>query len=528
MTVKILQGDALEVTRSLPDASADLCLTSPPYYLLRDYDHPGQWGSERTVGEYLDHLWALYDQVYRVLKPSGVCFVNLGDSYQTDPGGQNGTVRTGNAHGISAKAMAANKAAGRQHRRHAVDVPRKSLMLIPERFAIGMVERGWVCRNKIAWFKPNAMPSSVRDRFACSWEHVWFFTKRPRYWSDLDAVRVPHSSATIQRIMQAGVHSQHGGPKSAASSNVAVPNGQAVRNLAAKYGNLPGGRLDGVEAGKPFCDRYFGSVAERLGAAIDDSRPQGRRALELAELHGLTAAHIAAIRATGMTDAGKTQVTQTGTGRNAQEVQRLAAEAKAALGGYFREFTYDQTLGRNPGDMWDINTQAWPLAHFAVWPEELARKLLQFGCPLRVCPTCKRPWERVSTRRVRPVEAFDRSKGNAKVPGAPPQQSGWFWEPPETTQHGWAPVCTCPPAPPEAGWAYDPFGGSGTTGVVASRLGVNAILCELNPEYVAMARRRIEHDAPLFADVSVADPQVERSMGQLPLFAATPEGDPKL
>lgn len=250
MAWRVEQGDALTVTASLDDASLDLCLSSPPYFNLRDYAVPEQWGRETNVDHYLERLWSLYDVVRAKIKPSGVCFVNLGDTYQNDPGGQNGGANNTLDYGarrISEKIVEANRQSGRQDRRGMSTVPRKSLMMVPERFALGMVERGWVLRNRIAWHKPNAMPSSVRDRFACTWEYVWFFSKRERYWSDLDAVRVPHSSATIKRIMQATVHGQTGGPKQDEFWQHSTGRPQrspreVVKSLAAKYGNGPGGR----------------------------------------------------------------------------------------------------------------------------------------------------------------------------------------------------------------------------------------------------------------------------------------------
>lgn len=400
---RIIQGDALGVARSLPDASVDCCLSSPPYFLLRNYGVDGQWGSEATIDDYLAHLWALYAEVFRVLKPTGTCFVNLGDTYQNDPGGQNGGDGTTLDYGrvrVSAKVMRANKDAGRQDRRGVSGVRRKSLMLMPERFAIGMVERGWILRNRICWTKPNAMPSSVRDRFACTWEYVWFFSKSERYWSDLDAVRVPHSSATIQRIMQATVHQQEGGQKQAAfaaATTVATRKpADVVKSLAAKYGNAPDqrGRLDGVEAGKPFCDRYFGQMAEKVdwravaqrNAERGLARPEGSRAGEGFE-------HVKTTR----------------------------------IGGDIPDEEARHPLGRNPGDTWVIPTQPAPFAHFAVWPEELARRIVRFGCP------------------------------------------------------------------PD-GVAWDPFAGSGTTALVALQEGRSFIASECNPDYIAIAEKRIARE----------------------------------
>lgn len=443
---QIVNEDALAFAKRLPDASVDCFLSSPAYYLLRNYQVDGQWGSEPTLDAYLANLWALFDEVYRVLKPTGTCFVNLGDTYMNDPGGQNGgaknTLDYGKGNGrISAKIVEANRQAGRQQRAGVSDVRRKSLMLIPERFALGMVARGWILRNRICWTKPNAMPSSVRDRFACTWEYVFFFTKSERYWSDLNAVRVPHSSATIRRVMQASVHEQAGGEKQAlfAENSVVTTRKPAdiVKSLAAKYGNEPHrrGGLDGVEQGKPFCDRYFGSI-------------------------------------------GRTFV---GNGQGVDERKALGTGGVAGA----------DVRGRNPGDTWDIPTQPAPYAHFAVWPEDLARRIIRFGCPARVCAICGQPWVQPTTRTPRVKDGYDREKGHAKVPGAPPQQSGWFWEPPDVAAGEWEARCTCGTDHTHPGICWDAFMGSGTTALVALQEGRAFLGSELNPEYIAIAEKRI-------------------------------------
>ncbi len=196
---RVICGDAIKTLKRWPDGRIDMCLCSPPYWALRDYGVRGQLGQERSPGEYLERLLAVFDEVRRVLKPSGTCWVVLGDTYSGS--GHQWTVngRCSNRHFKSASS--ARMAGSRDSTLRGVDtqgkhsIPRKSLCLNPERFAIGMVDRGWILRNHIVWHKPNHMPSPMTDRLTCSWEHVFFFSKQQRYHFDLDAIREPHKTA---------------------------------------------------------------------------------------------------------------------------------------------------------------------------------------------------------------------------------------------------------------------------------------------------------------------------------------------
>ena len=158
---RLLVGDAHGELRRLPEASIDQVLTSPPYFRLRDYGVAGQLGLETQVSTWVYRLRRVAVELHRVLVPTGSLWLNLGDSYAVHP-------REG--------------------------APRKSLLLAPERLAEALVADGWILRNKIVWQKANPMPTSVSDRLACTWEVIYVFTKQPRYFFDLDAMREPHTS----------------------------------------------------------------------------------------------------------------------------------------------------------------------------------------------------------------------------------------------------------------------------------------------------------------------------------------------
>lgn len=166
----IYQGDALSVLKTFPENSIDMVMTSPPYWGLRDYGVEGQLGLESTFEEYIWKLCNIFDEVKRVLKKEGSCWVNLGDTYSATRWSDAPSTT-----GIS-----------REHSDIVLDkktnLPDKCLCMVPERFAIEMVNRGWILRNQIIWHKPNCMPSSVKDRFTVDFEKIFFFAKNKKYY----------------------------------------------------------------------------------------------------------------------------------------------------------------------------------------------------------------------------------------------------------------------------------------------------------------------------------------------------------
>jgi len=171
---KIHVGDALEVLKTFPDNQIDMCITSPPYWGLRDYGVDGQLGLEPNFNDYINRLCTIFDEVKRCLKDSGTCWVNIGDGYASGAGSLN-TNKGDSFHG-------GNKKHRTQTGIKAKNLPPKSLIGIPFRFALEMINRGWILRNTIIWHKPNCMPSSVKDRFTVDFEYLFFFSKNKRYY----------------------------------------------------------------------------------------------------------------------------------------------------------------------------------------------------------------------------------------------------------------------------------------------------------------------------------------------------------
>lgn len=191
---QIIQGDALNVIKNFTDESIDCVITSPPYFNLRDYGINGQIGLEKTWQEFVSKLIKIFNEVKRVLKKEGTCFVNLGDTYGTKSGG---SIQLANGDKTQYDLINHDNRFGTEQNKPSEMY--KCLMMIPERFAIAMIDNGWILRNKIVWVKPNAMPESVEDRWKKAHEYIFFFVKNKKYYFNLDAIRTPHKQVSIKR-----------------------------------------------------------------------------------------------------------------------------------------------------------------------------------------------------------------------------------------------------------------------------------------------------------------------------------------
>lgn len=185
---KIICGDSLSILKTWPDNFIDCVVTSPPYFNLRDYQIEGQIGLEKTWQEYIEKLVAVFKEIKRVLKKEGTCFVNLGDSYAS-VGKIGGDIDIDDGMDIKRGRSRIKKGT----------YPEKCLMMIPERFAVSMIDNGWILRNKLVWIKPNAMPESIQDRWKKAHEYIFFFVLNKKYNFDLDAIRTPHKEVSIKR-----------------------------------------------------------------------------------------------------------------------------------------------------------------------------------------------------------------------------------------------------------------------------------------------------------------------------------------
>ena len=199
MKTQILVGDVRKRLRELPDSSVQCCVTSPPYWGLRDYGHDGQIGLEQTPEAYVAEMVDVFREVRRVLRDDGTLWLNLGDSYARNGGGVESKMKTAHKMGVGQKAVYA--AGGMQ----TIDkVPtgykEKDLIGIPWRVAFALQADGWWLRQDIIWHKPNPMPESVRDRCTKAHEYVFLLTQSERYFYDAEAIHEEATGRTFGNI----------------------------------------------------------------------------------------------------------------------------------------------------------------------------------------------------------------------------------------------------------------------------------------------------------------------------------------
>ena len=180
--VTLWHGDALDVLRGLPDGSVDCCVTSPPYFGLRDYGVDGQLGAEPSPTEYVEAMRAVFAEVRRVLADDGTLWLNLGDSYYSGKGAPTQPDLKNEARRPGVRSLDKGGADWAKP---------KNLLGIPWRVAFALQDDGWILRNSIIWHKPNAMPESITDRLSTRHENVFMLSKSRRYWFDLDPIREP-------------------------------------------------------------------------------------------------------------------------------------------------------------------------------------------------------------------------------------------------------------------------------------------------------------------------------------------------
>ncbi len=285
----ILQGDALTKLKELPEKSINMCMTSPPYWALRDYgtatweggkgdcDHKipegekdpknknnsshnvrfiqencykcgakridQQLGLEPTFDQYISNLCDIFDEVKRVLRDDGTCWVNLGDTYNAGRSG---------GHAGGTKGLDRPENAPKQSGVNAKELPTKSLVMIPFRFAIEMVNRDWILRNTIIWHKRNCMPTSAKDRFTVDFEYIFFFSKKKKYYFEQQLDKALHKEDPRARYGRLHYRGKRQGEKGTGQENFVKIVDE--RNKRAVWTINP----------KPFKEAHFATYPEEL------------------------------------------------------------------------------------------------------------------------------------------------------------------------------------------------------------------------------------------------------------------------
>jgi len=438
----ILLGNCLEILPSLPEASVQCCVTSPPYWGLRDYqtsswiggdencDHVAdssktkkfgndafnenrpsreetktagyyfrdicskcgakrsdlQLGLEQTPEEYVANMVLVFREVWRVLRDDGTLWLNLGDSYNGSGKGANGDGSAGKAGNINSGSKGTQQ--GTFTKSDVIGLKPKDLVGIPWRVALALQADGWWLRQDIIWHKPNPMPESVTDRCTKAHEYIFLLTKSAKYFYDDYAIREALSDATVKRDKSPRGRSQDGGgsAKSMAGYNY-------VDNL----GNM-------------------------------QSNP----------------------------------------------------------------------AGRNKRSVWTVTTKPFRGAHFATFPPDLIEPCILAGSATKCCAVCGAPWERVveriaaTSKKCPKTDSMYQAQGGTgeKKTGTIGMSGGGRIDGYSNTL-GYQPTCECG-GETQSSMVLDPFSGAGTTGAVAVQHGRRYIGIELSLDYLEMSRKRIQ------------------------------------
>lgn len=318
----VLVGDVITQLKRIPDKSISVIVTSPPYWNLRDYEHKGQIGTEKAPSEYVKKLIEIGNELLRVLKDDGAYFLNIGDSY--------------------------------------ID---KSLQMIPQRIAIGMQENGWLLRNQIIWYKPDHMPSPNKSRFTNTYEPIYYFTKNDwekKVYFNLDAIRVPHKSEfNIQN------------PK---NGNY---NGKFLGNEK-NIGASPGARMSVSKDKYTLKRKYYvaqKTIAEYLKYWRDK---RGYTVKQIDKMLGYphTAGHWFRKDAGGSLPTVEDWIKLKRILLFDDKYDKEITETE-----YVLQVVQNHPKGKNPGDLWEINTAKTPYEHFSVFPEKIPKIAITSCCP---------------------------------------------------------------------------------------------------------------------------------------------------
>jgi DNA modification methylase len=254
MTVEILNGDCIEMMKTLPSRSVNCCVTSPPYFGLRDYGHEGQIGLEETPDAFVQKMVEVFSEVKRVLRDDGTLWLNLGDSYasfrdgkatpDSSRGDDNGT--------LVPKGSAKNRMSATFR---ATAIKHKDLIGIPWRVAFALQADGWYLRQDIIWHKPNPMPESVTDRCTKAHEYIFLLSKSARYFYDAEAIKEPSASSSIARLSQPNLESQVGSAR--------VP-GKTNGNMKAVGGEMRNPRSVWTVNTQPYKGAHFATFPLNL------------------------------------------------------------------------------------------------------------------------------------------------------------------------------------------------------------------------------------------------------------------------
>jgi len=503
----IYRGDCRELLQQLEDNSIDCCITSPPYFSLREYQiepivwdgdstcqhewgvetiknlkpttgansqctRPwreeipdklskgkfcskcGAWlgnlGSEPDFKLYISHLCSIFNLLKPKLKETGTLWVNLGDTYNGSGGAGGDYNKNGLKEGQPRYKQTINRT-----------IPKKSLLLIPERFAIEMVDSGWILRNIIIWQKDNVLPNSAKDRFTVDFEYIFFFTKsnETQYWTNKRIFKL----TTTKPLGIKGIENEDWEwiecPKCNGLGTIEKElckrckgSGKVQRSLWSGHDYF----FDQNAVKERASTEFIYSRNSNKGGVQETNNPKVRWGLTMQELRS-----IAYDSKYKRSDYGQTLQGFIRTNSIKQERDLSRKEAKDLFPNdpkkqqqyinYVHDHGHTKGFGRNKRCVWSINTQQNLEFHFATFPASLVRPMILSGSPKYLCKQCGKPREKI---------------GKYIDCGC---NAGW-----------------------DAGVVLDLFAGIGTTLLEAFNQGRDYIGFEISPAYVEMAKRKLK------------------------------------
>jgi DNA modification methylase len=450
---QIICGDWIEVLKGLPSNIFHCCITSPPYWGQRNYGIDGQLGLEKTPEEHIEKLVIGFQEVRRVLRPDGVLWLNYGDKYWGGKGQS--------AHGGSAKQkerFERNQSLNKDYQeigrpgwtapgdgKHDVYGP-GDLIMLPARVALALQADGWILRSDVIWAKAlsfcdeysgSTMPESVNgwrwEQHKMKVKGVWD-KDNPHPSKRIDGLdRIEHKGGGIYDINKAQWIDCPGCEKCSPNGGLILRRGSWRCTKGHEY------IFQLVKSGNYFCDME--AVRE------EHAEPKrGQRKAESQNFHNAP--------------------------KESMSIRWVPEK---------REYN---PSGRNLRDVWVINPQAYPDAHYATFPESLVEPCIKVSTSQKgVCPKCGAQWARIISSK----QIHMRKPGYKSKMASGKEYEGKFYDSMysnETTTLGWKATCSCGIEETEPALILDPFMGSGTVGMVAAKLGRNYTGIEINPDYI--------------------------------------------
>jgi DNA modification methylase len=402
---KIILGDNRETLKTIPSGIAHTCVTSPPYFGLRNYGVNGQLGLEQTPEEYITKMVEVFREVKRILRNDGTLWLNIGDSY-AGSGKGSATHLANNEQWKQGTNKGSHNKTIRNYKSDCIKP--KDLIGIPWMLAFALRADGWYLRQDIIWNKPNPMPESVTDRCTKSHEYIFLLSKQPKYFYDIDAIRIPVKDSTVQKIKACG------------------PGRTPRSGIDSRGGNQ--GSTHGIKA---YSHRGTG-----------DKKLTGHSG-------------------------------------------NFDADGNLIGGGM-----------ANKKSVWTVTTKPTKDNHFASYPEDLISDCIKAGSSERgCCSICGSPWIRVIEKEYKVHEKWYGERQSVR--NSRGKAGNAYHEVVGLKTLDWKPTCECA-SEIMPSVIFDPFMGTGTTAVVARKLNRNFIGCEVNPEYIDIAEKKLRRAMGIF------------------------------